>query len=103
MPFGKQEMGSERWRNRSGSHIQRQKCSLQLSDNGGLTEEPLPGRGTHIIEALARELGGCLHSKFGSDGTTVLLTFPRMGCQTLTIQNPRTDAYAPNWSFSHAP
>lgn len=52
----------------------------RVSDNGGLTGEPLPGSGTHIIEALARELGGSLHSEFGSDGTTVLLTFPRESC-----------------------
>jgi two-component sensor histidine kinase len=76
----------------------------RVSDNGGLTEEPLPARGTHIIEALARELGGCLHSEFGSDGATVLLTFPCEGCQNLDHpQNRRTDVYTPKWSCSHEP
>jgi len=59
-----------------GSGAQDIRCCV--SDNGGGARHPLPGRGTHILESLARELGGQIRRHFANTGTTILLTFPKI-------------------------
>jgi two-component sensor histidine kinase len=49
-------------------------CSV--SDNGGGSIGLAPGRGTHIVAALAQELEGRIHRESNEHGVTVLLTFP---------------------------
>jgi two-component sensor histidine kinase len=49
-------------------------CSV--SDNGGAAKVASPGRGTHIVSAIARELGGQIYREFGKKGTTSSLVFP---------------------------
>jgi two-component sensor histidine kinase len=48
----------------------------QVSDNGKGHADPRPGRGSAIIEALTRELGGRVEWTFAPDGTTVVLSIP---------------------------
>ncbi|HEY2051340.1 MAG TPA: sensor histidine kinase [Caulobacteraceae bacterium] len=48
----------------------------RVSDNGGGSIGLASGRGTHIVAALAQEIGGRIHREFNEHGVTVLLTFP---------------------------
>ena len=56
------------------SEVGHVKC--RVSDNGGGSEDAPRGRGTAIIEALARDLGGHIRREFNKDGVTVHLTVP---------------------------
>ncbi len=44
----------------------------QVADDGHFSADPRLGRGSIIIEALARELGGYIKRQFGVEGTNVL-------------------------------
>ena len=48
----------------------------RVCDNGRPVLDPSPGNGTHLVDSLARELGGFIDRRFGRDGTLVLLSFP---------------------------
>ena len=50
-------------------------CSVR--DDGALSDGPTPGRGTEIVNALAKQLGGAVVARSGLCGTTVILVFPR--------------------------
>jgi two-component sensor histidine kinase len=50
----------------------------RVTDNGGSDDDaPRLGRGSHIVDALAAELGGVVERQFTASGTTVLLLFPQ--------------------------
>jgi two-component sensor histidine kinase len=48
-------------------------CSV--ADNGCSSGNFVPGRGSRIVDALARELGGYVDRQFGPDGVSVTLSF----------------------------
>jgi two-component sensor histidine kinase len=49
----------------------------QVSDDGSGAASFEPGLGTHLVDALGTELGGCLERRFTESGTTVTLSFPK--------------------------
>ena len=49
---------------------------FRVADDGSFREPAVPGRGTKIIQALARGLDGELAQRFGHDGAVSTLVFP---------------------------
>jgi two-component sensor histidine kinase len=47
-----------------------------VTDNGTSDENPSPGRGFSIVEALAGSLHGSVDMRFGPGGTRTIVTFP---------------------------
>jgi two-component sensor histidine kinase len=48
----------------------------RVSDDGSPALTYAPGRGSRLVDALAKELEGSVERQFGKSGTTVLLSFP---------------------------
>jgi two-component sensor histidine kinase len=48
----------------------------RVSDDGSPALTYVPGRGSRLVDALAKELAGSVERQFGQSGTTVLLSFP---------------------------
>jgi two-component system, sensor histidine kinase PdtaS len=48
----------------------------QVTDDGSLPKTHVPGMGTRLISALAGQLEGFVERRFGSSGTTAVLSFP---------------------------
>jgi two-component sensor histidine kinase len=48
----------------------------RVSDNGTGPKRIRPGRGLHIVQELAKRLGGGFEQSFGPHGSTSLLRFP---------------------------
>jgi two-component sensor histidine kinase len=48
----------------------------RVTDDGSLPKTNAPGMGTRLISALASELEGFVERRFGSSGTTAVLSFP---------------------------
>ena len=57
------------------STSERVRC--EVSDDGSGTSSFNPGLGTHLVDALATELGGSVERRFTDCGTTVTLSFPQ--------------------------
>ena len=48
----------------------------RVRDDGRAVLAPTAGNGTHLVDSLAKELGGFVDRRFGHNGTSVLLSFP---------------------------
>jgi two-component sensor histidine kinase len=49
----------------------------EVSDDGSPASSFYPGLGTHLVDALAAELGGSVKRRFADCGTTVTLSLPK--------------------------
>jgi two-component system, sensor histidine kinase PdtaS len=54
-----------------------ERIRCEVSDDGSPAPSFYPGLGTHLVDALATELGGCVERQFTDRGTTVTLSFPK--------------------------
>jgi two-component sensor histidine kinase len=57
--------------------VEPERVLCRVSDDGSLSSELTPGRGTEIISALAEQLSGAVLATVDQHGTTVALVFPR--------------------------
>jgi two-component sensor histidine kinase len=66
----------------------------RVSDDGSSTAAFEPGRGTHLVDALAVELNGSVKRRFSDRGTTVTLSFPidSPGVLSPTTETPPSSA-----------
>jgi two-component sensor histidine kinase len=51
-------------------------CTITDDGHNHRLIRPIPGRGTHVVEQLAVDLGGRIERRFTPDGGVVRLTFP---------------------------
>jgi two-component sensor histidine kinase len=49
----------------------------RVVDNGGVSRQPVPGRGTLVVRALAEDLDGDVRWTFGAHGSRAELSFPQ--------------------------
>jgi len=56
---------------REDNHVS---CSVTDDENAALSASP--GRGSQIVDALAKHLGGAMSRRFGTHGTKATLRFP---------------------------
>jgi two-component system, sensor histidine kinase PdtaS len=54
-----------------------ERIRCEVSDDGCPASSFYPGLGTHLVDALATELGGTVERRFTDCGTTVTLSFPK--------------------------